>query len=416
MPLKQWRMNDDIRVDSNLLKNVNLDKFKNPEIISTIHDNDDILIWLDKCIHNDDQDDQYSINQLRLIMNSIIIFTNKEECLKFIHKFKTTKNKLFLIVSGSLGKDFVPIIYQLSQINSIYIFCGRKTNHEYWAKNYEKIKGVFDNIKDLCVNLNKQKFEFNQIIIDNLINFLSKKSSLPYQFDEIINFKNNIYDNYQPNENIQISTTSADIPFSNEENRSSINEIEINNSVESSQTVTPFMQYKQQMEFSDTGIWPCLYVIDSTRNELFNHLQSVLGTIKYCSSIENCLQNICNNHEDPHFIVICDLTNIEYLPILIHSHVRNIYIYCPNKSLNEYCVWSERYPNVVSVLQHINTLTHLILWDLSTCIVDIGNYYDNENQKDLAQTRYRYAYRLHIIIRENLNNRRQMFESIDQQS
>ncbi|CAF5151190.1 unnamed protein product, partial [Rotaria sp. Silwood1] len=277
-------------------------------------------------------------------------------------------------------------------------FWGRKNRHEDWVKNYKKIKGVFDDIKDLCINLeyNTRKFELNTVEIENLIKLLPKKSSSPYKFDEIICFSNSYCDIYQPQDDIQISTTSIEIPFSNKENCSSKNEIEVNNNVTSSQTVTPFTQYKQQMEFSDTGIWPSLSVIDSEQNGIFNHLHSVVGTVKYFQSIENCLQYVCDNREDPHLIVICDLTKIEYLPILIRTHVRNIYIYCPNKSLNEYCIWSEKYPNIVSVLQHIDTLTRLILWDLSACIVNIGNYYDNENQKNLAQTRYRYAYRLHI--------------------
>ena len=63
------------------------------------------------------------INFVKLI-KSIVIFTNEQKCLEFINKFRS-KNKLFLIVSGSLGKNFVPKIYHLSQINSIYIFCGQ---------------------------------------------------------------------------------------------------------------------------------------------------------------------------------------------------------------------------------------------------------------------------------------------------
>ncbi|CAF1235863.1 unnamed protein product [Rotaria sp. Silwood1] len=415
MSLKQWRIHDDIHIDTYSSIDLNFDKFINSEIIPTLY-NDNILIWLDRCIHNYDQDDRYSFYQLYCVIKSIFIFTNEEECLKFIKKFETNKNKLFLIVSGSVGQNFVPNINHLSQINSIYIFCGRKNRHEDWVKNYKKIKGVFDDIKDLCINLeyNTRKFELNTVEIENLIKLLPKKSSSPYKFDEIICFSNSYCDIYQPQDDIQISTTSIEIPFSNKENCSSKNEIEVNNNVTSSQTVTPFTQYKQQMEFSDTGIWPSLSVIDSEQNGIFNHLHSVVGTVKYFQSIENCLQYVCDNREDPHLIVICDLTKIEYLPILIRTHVRNIYIYCPNKSLNEYCIWSEKYPNIVSVLQHIDTLTRLILWDLSACIVNIGNYYDNENQKNLAQTRYRYAYRLHIIIHEDLNNRLQMFERVDQ--
>ncbi|CAF4830911.1 unnamed protein product, partial [Rotaria socialis] len=57
----------------------------------------------------------------------------------------------------------------------------------------------------------------------------------------------------QPNDDIQISTESAEIPFGIEENSSLKNHIETQGQVESSQTVTPYTHRNQQMEFSDTG-------------------------------------------------------------------------------------------------------------------------------------------------------------------
>jgi hypothetical protein len=151
-------------------------------------------------------------------------------------------------------------------------------------------------------------------------------------------------------------------------------------------------------------------VIDSARNELFNHLHSVIGIVQYFNSTENCLQHIHNHCDDPQLVVICNPTNIEHLLALSHLPVRKVYIYSPNNPSKQYYALSERYPTVFSVMQHIDSLTRLILWDLSACIVDIGNYYDSENKKNLAQTRYRYAYRLHLVIREDLNNRIEMIE------
>lgn len=161
-----------------------------------------------------------------------------------------------------------------------------------------------------------------------------------------------------------------------------------------------------------SGIWPCVSVVDSTRNELFNHIHSAIETVKYFNSTENFLQHFGNHPTDPHLIVISNPTNIEHLSILIHPRVKNVYIYCSNNRLNEYDAWSERYSHVVAVLQHFDTLIRLILWDLSACIVDIANYYDSRNEKSLAQARYRYVYRLHISIEGDLNNRIGMIENI----
>jgi hypothetical protein len=252
MPSKNWRNTDNICTYSSTSKDFNLDTLINSEPI-LISNDDNILIWYDESITKHEQDDQYSFSQLYLIIRSIAIFTNEQKCLEFINKFRS-KNKLFLIVSGELGKNFVPKIYHLSQINSIYIFCGHIENHESWAKEYEKIKGVFNDITELCECLkrDKQKLEQDQIC-RKLIDSLSKQFSSPNEFDEYFNIKNPKYDDqHQPKDNIKF-VTSADIPFSKEETSPSVKDIEIINNIHPSETVTPYMQYKQRMEFSDTG-------------------------------------------------------------------------------------------------------------------------------------------------------------------
>jgi len=253
MSSKKWRNNDNICTYSSTSKDFNFDTLINNESISISND-DSILIWYDESMDKDEQDDQYSLSQLYLIMKSIFIFTNEEKCLDFINKFRL-KNKLFLIVSGSVGKNFVPKIFDLSQINAIYIFCGHIENHKSWAKKYEKIKGVFNDIKELCecIQRDKQKLEQEDQICRKLIDSFSKKFSSPNEFNECFNIKNPKYDDHhQPKDNIKF-VTSADIPFSEEEISPPIKDVEINNNIHASETVTPYMQYKQQMEFSDTG-------------------------------------------------------------------------------------------------------------------------------------------------------------------
>lgn len=151
-------------------------------------------------------------------------------------------------------------------------------------------------------------------------------------------------------------------------------------------------------------------VIDSTRNQLVNHIHSVIDTIKYFNSTENFLKHIHNHPIDPHLVVISNPISAEHLHALIRYRVQSVYIYCSNHRLDEYDQWSKNFPNVVFVLQHFHTLTRLILWQLSACIMNIGERYDKENKNDLAQARYRYAYRLHVIIQSNLNNQIEMIE------
>jgi tetratricopeptide (TPR) repeat protein len=55
----------------------------------------------------------------------------------------------------------------MSQVDSIFIFCGNKKHHEAWTKEWSKIKGVFTEIKPICEALKQaaQQCEQNAISI-----------------------------------------------------------------------------------------------------------------------------------------------------------------------------------------------------------------------------------------------------------
>ncbi|CAF3783683.1 unnamed protein product [Rotaria socialis] len=43
----------------------------------------------------------------------------------------------------------------MPKVDAIYIFCGNKERHEAWAKDWPKIRGVFNSIKPICESLKK---------------------------------------------------------------------------------------------------------------------------------------------------------------------------------------------------------------------------------------------------------------------
>ena len=63
---------------------------------------------------------------------------------------------IFLIVSGALGSTSVPKVHPVSQINSIFVFCGNKSRHEQWAKDWVKVTGVYTDIESICEVLKEQ--------------------------------------------------------------------------------------------------------------------------------------------------------------------------------------------------------------------------------------------------------------------
>ncbi|CAF3163550.1 unnamed protein product [Rotaria sp. Silwood2] len=107
-----------------------------------------LLVWLDANIDETKEDFKNSLKNLQHIVASITTFTDAQECFEFLGEIK--KEKVFIIVSGSIGQNFVPKIETLPQLDSIYVFCGNKSFHEPWANTISKVKGVYTDIKPIC--------------------------------------------------------------------------------------------------------------------------------------------------------------------------------------------------------------------------------------------------------------------------
>ncbi|CAF4226340.1 unnamed protein product, partial [Rotaria sordida] len=95
-----------------------------------------LLIWLDANIDESKKDFKYSLAQLRRIVTSIRTYTDAEECMQFMKEIK--EEKIFLIISGSLGQHIVPKIDGWTQLDSIYVYCSNQSIHEQWAKTMSK--------------------------------------------------------------------------------------------------------------------------------------------------------------------------------------------------------------------------------------------------------------------------------------
>ncbi|CAF0820791.1 unnamed protein product [Adineta steineri] len=119
-----------------------------------------LLIWLDSNIDETNDDCQNTIIKLRCAVNDIKTYTNGDQCLEFIQT--VVDNKVCMIISGSLGQQIVPRVHNMSQVDSIFIFCGNKKYHEQWAKDWPKIKGVFTNITPICEALKEAAHQCEQ--------------------------------------------------------------------------------------------------------------------------------------------------------------------------------------------------------------------------------------------------------------
>jgi tetratricopeptide (TPR) repeat protein len=119
------------------------------------------LVWLDKSIDEVTNDDSINIiTKLRQVVDTVNIFTDVSKCIDFISGIK--EEKVFVIFPGVLAQTIVPSFHDMAQINCIYIFCEHKAQHEHWANQWSKVKGVFTDITSICGALKQSARECDQ--------------------------------------------------------------------------------------------------------------------------------------------------------------------------------------------------------------------------------------------------------------
>ncbi|CAF1296600.1 unnamed protein product [Rotaria sordida] len=129
-----------------------------------------LLVWLDANIDESKEDFQNTLKQLRRIVASITTFTDAQQCFDYLSG--VTKEKAFMIVSGSLGQKFVPEMEAMPQLESVYVFCGNQSYHEQWANKVSKIKGVYTKIEPICKALEIDRQRCDQTMISISFNGL----------------------------------------------------------------------------------------------------------------------------------------------------------------------------------------------------------------------------------------------------
>ncbi|CAF3370240.1 unnamed protein product [Rotaria socialis] len=121
-----------------------------------------VLMWLDAT------QNQNELSVFRSICNEINLFSSIDMCLAAI---ASVKNEIvFVIVSGTLGQQFVSLLRSYQQIDSVYIFCSNKQKHQQWSSKFPIIKGVFTDLKSIYTQILSDKKRVGQSLIGfNLI-------------------------------------------------------------------------------------------------------------------------------------------------------------------------------------------------------------------------------------------------------
>ena len=122
----------------------------------TVHDNilqNFVLIWLDSK-HNELKNNCYSsIRQLRDIINITHIFYDIDDCIDFLTEIEGRRT--FMIISSTLSQQLVPLIHDILQLHSIYIFSYDTKINDQRTKKLSKVRGISRQILPICNSIKR---------------------------------------------------------------------------------------------------------------------------------------------------------------------------------------------------------------------------------------------------------------------
>ncbi|UJR08214.1 hypothetical protein I4U23_012487 [Adineta vaga] len=109
-----------------------------------------IVVWLDSEVNKTEEN---LSTQQRLFdkFGNVEVFEDADSCQKFIESKRDLQ--IFLIVSGRLCRKIVPAIDRLEHVAGIYIYCMNKSNHEEWARGFDKINEIIVEIDRLFTRI-----------------------------------------------------------------------------------------------------------------------------------------------------------------------------------------------------------------------------------------------------------------------
>ncbi|CAF0915196.1 unnamed protein product [Didymodactylos carnosus] len=81
-------------------------------------------------------------------------YNDSSKCATFIRSSECQGKHVFLISSGTLGRELVPTVHNLPQFTAAYIHCSDVDLHKVWSGQLKKVKIVsFDDNKELFAQL-----------------------------------------------------------------------------------------------------------------------------------------------------------------------------------------------------------------------------------------------------------------------
>ncbi len=111
------------------------------------------ILWFDQYMDEVDnaKDVETTKTSLREINDYVLFFSKPDPCIDYIKS--VSKDKIFLITTGSYATQYLDKIHHLQQIDSVFIFCVYRGKYLPLKEKYSKIVDVFTEQKDLVESL-----------------------------------------------------------------------------------------------------------------------------------------------------------------------------------------------------------------------------------------------------------------------
>ncbi|CAF2971551.1 unnamed protein product [Rotaria sp. Silwood2] len=110
-----------------------------------------LVIWIDGNIDMANEDCQYTMAQLKALINEVQPCTTAEQCIQ--HMVDNEEEISFIIASSAIGQHLVPDIHDMETLKGIFIYSGHEQQHQFWTQHWPKIKGVHTRITPIYEEL-----------------------------------------------------------------------------------------------------------------------------------------------------------------------------------------------------------------------------------------------------------------------
>ncbi|CAF3606958.1 unnamed protein product [Rotaria socialis] len=143
---------------------------------NTIEENENLesfyIICFDDSIKNEIR------QELRSIINYLLVFQDEQQCLQYIDSV-SKYDQVILIAKRKLSQHFIPQIVHLQQIISIYIHSNDKNANEQWTKSSNKVKEVIVQRNELaqCIRKDYNRRQFYNLDETLTMKFFNSKKT-----------------------------------------------------------------------------------------------------------------------------------------------------------------------------------------------------------------------------------------------